>query len=104
MSEKKLKCNNVEVDKKEFHTSKQPFALNSVLINKIVVSYKLKHSDKGFKYFIGYKEDVTIRPLCIILTQMTGYIKYFDNGGKKMSFKIEDVNVLENMMKFGTEL
>ena len=24
---------------------------------------------------------------------MSGYIKYFDNGGKKMSFKIEDENV-----------
>ena len=31
-----------------------------------------------------------MRPLCIILPQMSGYIKYFDNGGKNMSFKIED--------------
>ena len=26
----------------------------------------------------------------IILPQMSGLIKYFDNGGKNMSFKIED--------------
>ena len=25
---------------------------------------------------------------------MSGYIKYFDNGGKNMSFKIDDDNVL----------
>ena len=30
---------------------------------------------------------------CIILLQMSGYIKYFDIGGKKMSFQIEDESV-----------
>ena len=34
-----------------------------------------------------------IRPLCVILPQMSGYIKYFQNGGKKLSFKIEDKSV-----------
>ena len=34
-----------------------------------------------------------IRPLCIILPQMSGYIKYFDDGGKNVSFKIEDESV-----------
>ena len=32
--------------------------------------------------------------LCIILTQMSGYIKYFENGGKSMSFIIKDDSVL----------
>ena len=42
-------------------------------------------------FFIGYlHDDDVIRPLCIILPQISGYIKYFDNGGKNMSFKIED--------------
>ena len=31
-----------------------------------------------------------IRPLCVILLQMSGYMKYFDDGGKNMSFKIEN--------------
>ena len=34
-----------------------------------------------------------IRPLCVILPQMRGYIKYFENGGKHMSFKIEEESV-----------
>ena len=34
-----------------------------------------------------------IKHLCIILPQMSGYIKYFDNGGKNMSFKTEDESV-----------
>ena len=51
---------------------------------------KFKHSDGGFKYFIGYKEGKIIKPLCIILLQMTGYIKHFENGGKNMSFIVKD--------------
>ena len=31
--------------------------------------------------------------LHIILPQMSGYIKYFENGGKSMSFKTEDDEV-----------
>ena len=49
MSEKTLKFDKIEVSEKEFHISKQPIALDSVLINKIVVSDKFEHSDKGFK-------------------------------------------------------
>ena len=54
------------------------------------MSDKFKHSDDGFKYFIGYKEGEIVKPLCIILPQMSGYIKYFENGGRKMSFQIKD--------------
>ena len=32
-------------------------------------------------------------PLCIVLPQMSGWIKYFENGRKNMSFKIEDDSV-----------
>ena len=53
MSEKTLKFNDIRVNKKEFHKSKQPVEIMSVNIDQIVVSDKFKHSDKGFKYFIG---------------------------------------------------
>ena len=49
---------------------------------------------KGFTYFIDYKDVNIARPLCIILPQMSGYIKHFENGGKNMSFMIEDDSVL----------
>ena len=64
-------------------------------IDQIVISDKFKDSDDGFKYFIGYKEGEIVKPLCIILPQMTGYIKYFENGGKNMSFVIKDDDVLD---------
>ena len=49
-------------------------------------SDKFKHNNDGFKYFIGYQEGEIVIPLCIILPQMSGYIKYFENSGKNMSF------------------
>ena len=38
-------------------------------------------------------DDNCVIPLCLLLPQMSGWIKYFDNGGKNMSFKIEDDEV-----------
>ena len=52
-------------------------------------------SDGGFKYFIGYQEGEIVKPLCIILPQMSRYIKYFENGGKNMSFLIKNDKVWE---------
>ena len=46
-------------------------------------------------YFIGYQEGETVKPLCIFLPQMSGYIKYFENGEKNMSFLIKDDGVRE---------
>ena len=86
MGEITLEFDNIRVNKKEFQKSKQPIDLTSVNGDQIVVSDKFKHSDEGFKYFIGYQEDEIFKPLCIILPQMSGYIKYFKNGGENMSF------------------
>ena len=95
MTEKTLKFNNIRVNEKKFHMSKEPIYLMSVNIDQIVVSDKFKHSDKGFKYFIGYREGGIVKPLCIILAQMNAYIKYFENGGKNISFLIKDNEVWE---------
>ena len=99
MSEKTLKFDNIKIDKKEFHKSKQPIDFGLVNADQIVVSEKFKHSNDGFKHFIGYKEDEIVKLLCIILPQMTGYIKYFENGGKNMSFVIKDDDVLDKYNK-----
>ena len=94
MNEKTLKFENIKINKKKFHKSKQPDDLASVNADQIVISGKLKHSGEGFKYFIGYKKGEIVRPLCTILPQMNGYIKYFENGCKNMSFFIKDDDVL----------
>ena len=79
---KTLKFNNIRLNKKKFHKSKQPIDLMSVNVDQVVVSDEFKHSDEGCKYFIGHQGGEIVEPLCIILPQMSGYIKYFENGGK----------------------
>ena len=101
MNKKTLKFNNIRVNKKEFDKSKQPIDLMSVKIDQmvVVVSEKFKHSGEGFKYFIGYQECEILKLLCIILPQISEYIKYFENGGKNMSFLIKDDEVREKYQK-----
>ena len=48
-----------------------------------------------FKYFVGYKEGKIIKPLCIILPQISRYIKYFEKCCKNLSFVIKDDDVLD---------
>ena len=67
----------------------------SVNIDQIVVSDKFSHYNDGYKYFIGYQEGEIVKPLCIILPQMSGYIKYFEYGDMNMSFLIKNDEVWE---------
>ena len=53
----------------------------SVNVDQIVISDEFKHSDEGFRFFIVYQEGEIVKPLCIILPQMSEYFKYFENGG-----------------------
>ena len=69
--------------------------LDSVDFSKIVVSSRWNLNDTTYKYFCGYLNNDVIKPLCVILPQMNGYIKYFDNGGKNMSFVTDDKEVYE---------
>ena len=59
------------------------------------MSSKWKISDTAYKYLCGYLNNDVIQPLCVILPQMNGYIKYFDDGGKNMSFVTDDEEVYE---------
>ena len=69
--------------------------LDSVDLSKIVVSSQWKINYTTYKYFCGYLNNDVIQPLCVILPQMSGYIKYFDDGGKIMSFVTDDKGVYE---------
>ena len=90
VAQKTLKFNNIKVNKKQLHMSKKAIDLMLININKIVVSDKFELNNTVSKYFIGYQKGKIIRPLCIILPQMSGYIKYFKYGKSNMSFFIKD--------------
>ena len=80
MSKQTLKFN-------DFYASKQAILLISVNTKNIVVSYRVKYNDDSYKYFIGYSHDDVIKPLCVVLPQMSGYIKYFER--RECVFKIQ---------------
>ena len=71
----------------------------SVDVDQIFFSDKFRHNNEGFKHFIGYQEGQIVKPLCVILPQMNGYIKYFENGSKNISFLIKDDEVWDKQNK-----
>ena len=95
MSSRKIKFGDKEMCKKEFYLSKQAILLNSVDLSQIVVSSKWKINDTIYIYFCRYLNNDVTQPLCVILPQMSGCIKYFDDGGKNMSFVIDDTEIYE---------
>ena len=95
MNFKKIKFGDKEVDKKEFYSSKQAIPLDSVDLDKIVVSSKWKINETTYKYLCGYLNNDAIQPLCVILPQMHGCIKYFDDGGKNMTFVTDNEKVYD---------
>ena len=64
-------------------------------MNKIVVLNKWKINDTTYKYFCRYLNNDVIQSLCVILPQMSRYIKYFADGGKNMSFVTNNKEIYE---------
>ena len=95
MSLKKKKFGDKEVDKKNFYSSKQAISLDSIDLDKIVVSNKWKINETTYKYLCGYLNNDVTQPLCVILPQMHGYIKYFDNDSKNMTFVTNNEKVYD---------
>ena len=55
------------INKKTFHKLKRSFDFLSIDTAQILVSDKFKHKDEGFKYFIGYRNDLFTRyALCYL--------------------------------------
>ena len=68
-------------------------------MSKIFVSSRCKINDTTYKVFCGYLNKISIKPLCVILPQVDGYFKYFDDGGKNMSFVTDDEKIYEKYNK-----
>ena len=95
MGFKKIRFGDKEINKNEFYSSKQTIPLDSVDLDKIVVSNKCKINETTYKYLCGYLNNDVIQPLCVILPQINGCIKYFDNGGKNMTFVTDNEKVYD---------
>ena len=73
-----IKFGDAKIKKHKLHQYKKPISIKNTDINKIVVSNKASLGQKGFKYFIGYKDAKKIRPLCMCLPKVSAYRRHFD--------------------------
>ena len=74
MSEKTLKCDNIRVQKKEFHKYKQATDLDLIVTNLSIAMVVLN-------ILLVVKKAKLINRY--VLSQMTRYMEYFQNIGKK---------------------
>ena len=101
MSRKNIHFDDKKIRKSEFYKNKKVFQIDEIDVNKILVSKKESYGTKNaLKYFIGYNDDDVIRPLCVRLSQMTGYARKFDKN-VTMSFRVTNNNkpLLKNCNK-----
>ena len=90
MSGKTINFNDKKVRKSNFYRNKKIYEIEDIDMNNVLVSKKEQYGTKSsFKYFIGYNDNDIIRPLCIRLSQMTGYAKKF-NENITMLFRVND--------------
>ena len=99
MSGKNIIFNGKNIKKSTFYKNKRIYTTDDINVNNILVSEEEPYSNKNtFKYFIGYNDNDIIRPLCIKLSQMTGYARKFDEN-VLMSFKVKDKQLLKKYSK-----
>ena len=92
-----------KINKKDSYNKKKQCKIKDIDINKILISEPESYGKKNAKkYIIGCSDDV-IRPLRILLPQMIGYVRYFDDN-KTMSFVADDKELLKNILKYGKKL
>ena len=85
MSGKNINFIGNEIQKSYFYENKKINKIEEIDTNKILVSKKESYSTKSsFKFFIGYNDSDVIKPLCIRLPQMTGYVRIFEKVEKLM--------------------
>ena len=97
MSGKNVNAGNKKNKKSNFYKNKKVTKIDDIDVNKILVSKEEPYGTKNsFKYFIGYNDNDVIRPLCIKLPQMIGYVRKFE-GNTTMSFKIRNKQLLRTV-------
>ena len=60
----------------------------------------------SFTYFIGYVSETNFFsvPLCIKLSQINKYVKYFDNNNKYINLLVHNNELFKNTMQYGMKL
>ena len=81
---------------KKNYCNKIPVPLRDVDIEKVLVSNKISFGEKSCKYFIGdLYNDLKVKPLNIMFSKTSAYVKRYDGQTKWMYFLIEDDDLLK---------
>ena len=101
MNGKNISFDNKNIKKSDFYNkNKKIFNIDDIDVNKILVSKKEQYGKyNSFKYFIGYNDNNVIRPLYLLLLQVTGCINKFDKNEITMSLMIKDMQLLKSYNK-----
>ena len=103
----RMSTKNISFDDKkiEFCQNKKIFQIDNIDVNKILVSKKESYGTKNvLKQFIGYNDNDVIRSLCLRLSQMTSYAKKFNENAMRMSFRVNNKQLLKNYNKIWEKL
>ena len=99
MSGKNINFDDKKIKRSSFYKNKKINNIEDIDVNNILVSKKEPYGTKNsLKYFIGYNDNDIIRPLCIRLPQMTGYVRKFDENAT-MSFIVKNKQLLKKYIK-----
>ena len=108
MNGKNIIFSDKKINKSNFYKNKKLSKIDKIDVDKILVSKKEPYGTKNsIKYFIGYNDDGVIRPLCIKLPQVIGYVNLdpsssdkYDNEPKMDLVMNLKMNVITNLLKF----
>ena len=99
MSGESINFDDKKINKSNLYKNKKIFYSHDIDVNKLLVSKtELYGTKNSLKHFFGYNDDDVIRPLCINLPLMIGYVKHF-HSNKTMPFKVSDNKLLKKYNK-----
>ena len=101
MNGKNINFNDKKNQKSDFYNkNKKIFNIDDIDVNKILVSKKEPYGkNNSLIYFIGYNDNDVIRPLCLKLSKMTGYINKFVKNEISMSLLVKNKQFLKSYNK-----
>ena len=76
------------INKNSFHKRKKLFDVHKIDIRNIIKSVKDSYGKKIIKYFTGYRIYVSVAQVYINLSEMSEYVKYFDNNNNYLIFLV----------------
>ena len=93
MNRKNINFDDKKIKKNDFYKKIYIFNMDDIDVNKILASKKEPYGkNNSLIYFIGYNDNDVIRPLCLKLSKMTGYINEFNENKNTiiMSLRVND--------------